>query len=186
MNTHYTHIKIALLSFIIICFLCSAVQLQSEKLVPDKNRMKPDHAPTPFSAEEIYKGCPSGRITKYLIEIPGKPKHFSISKFVNSSESGTDFEGYTTDLEGKRMGDKQTSHAKWIELQAHASFPEIDTTISSETIKIPAGEFACLLYTVKSTKGLKKLWFAKKLPGPPVKFEQFQEGKRVYYMVLVK
>jgi len=33
---------------------------------------------------------------------------------------------------------------------------------------------------------LSKLWFARNLPGPPVLFERYKNGKRTYRMSLVR
>ena len=158
----------------------------SRPLVPESNRMKTDHAPTPFSAEEIRKGCPDGRLTSYLIEIPGKPNSYSMTRFVEPNREQTGFENWTTNLQGKIIGKPKRIDAKWRDLQAHASYPEKFTSIALDKITIPAGSFECLRYSVQMEGDLKKLWFARALPGPPVKFEHYKNGSRVFSMILVK
>ena len=70
---------------------------------PEENRMKPDHAPTPFSAAEIREGCPNGRTTRYRIEMAGKPDVFQVSTFINADREATSFEAVTLDMEGKQV-----------------------------------------------------------------------------------
>lgn len=186
-------------SIIVLCFIVTGLLLlltnsplhagKTDK-PPNKNRMKPDHAPTPFSAKDIRKGCPTGRTSKYLIEIAGNPNSFQIVSFTKSDKDGTDFESISLDQEEKQVGEKQTARARWDELQFHASFPETDTQITSESYATPAGEFDCWHYEVKKDKQGKKeishYWFAKSLPGAPIFMEQILDGKPVFKMTLIE
>ena len=150
------------------------------------NRMQEDHAPTPFTSKEIAEACSTGLEMKYMIEQKGKAPFYQITWFTNSDSEGTDFEATTTDLDGNIL-QEQTAHATWLELQAHASFPEKDCVINLATIELEmSGKLHCWLYTVKKDGGISKLWFARNLPGPPVLFEQYKGGKRVYRMSLVR
>ena len=186
-------------SIIVLClivtglmFLLPASPLNAEKPTkpPEANRMNPDHAPTPFSAAEIRKGCPNGRTSKYLIEVAGNPNSFQVVSFVNGDKDGTGFESITMGHEGKQVGEKQAAEARWDELQYHASFPEADTLISSDPYTTPAGEFDCWHYEVNKEKEGKKevahYWFAKSLPGAPIYMEQILDGKPVFKMTLVE
>jgi len=178
------------LSIIVLCLIVTGLLAGNPDKPPDKNRMKPDHAPTPFSAEEIREGCPSGRTSKYLIEVAGNPNSFQVVTFVNGDKDGTGFESITLGHEGAQVGEKQTADARWDELQFHASFPEADTRISSESYTTPAGKFDCWHYVVKKDKeekkGVSHYWFAKSLPGAPIFMEQIIDGKSVFKMTLVE
>lgn len=157
---------------------------------PEKNRMQPGHAPTPYSADEIRKGCPAGRTTKFMIEMIGQPTSYQLLTFVAHSTEGTGFESIELDWEGNQVGEKQTAQAGWEELQSHASFPEANTRISSESYMTPAGKFDCWLYVVTTEKEGKKeearYWFAKSLPGAPIYVEQAIDGNTVFKMTLVE
>lgn len=159
-------------------------------LPPEKNRMKPDHAPTPFSAEEIRDACPTGRWTKYHIQVAGHPDTYQLSTFIDSDNEGTGFESVSLDMDGKPKGEKQTARANWKELQGHASFPQKDTQITSESYTTPSGTYDCWLYVVtrekEGKKDVKRFWFAKSLPGPPVCYEQTVNGKLTFRMTLVE
>ena len=194
MKTKKNFLSIFVLCFIGtgLLFLLPGSPLNAEKpdTPPEQNRMEPDHAPTPFSAEEIREGCPTGRTSKYLIEVAGNPNSFQLMSFTNSDKDGTDFESITLDNEGTQTGEKKAAGARWDELQSHASFPETDTLIKSEFYTTPVGEFNCWHYVVKKDNQGKKevthYWFAKSLPGPPVFMEQIIEGKTVFKMTLVE
>lgn len=78
----------------------------------------------------------------------------------------------------------------WTDLQSHASFPAEQTEIRTAAITTPAGTFECWVYEVsdkkKNPSGIQRYWFAKKLPGPPVVFEEEQGEKVVYKMTMLK
>jgi hypothetical protein len=151
---------------------------------PDPRRMKPDHAPTPYSADEIRKACTEGRADKFRLESGGKVR-VQTTTFVKCDEKGAEMEFVATDESGKEEG-RRSGTAAWTDLQAHASFPEKATKITEETIEVPAGKFDCLLYTVTEKDGVRRMWFAKKLPGPPVKMTKEAEGKVVFSMTLLE
>ncbi len=160
------------------------------KKPPETNRMKPDHAPTPFSAEEIRSGCPRGRKIVFQVEVFGKPLLYRTITFVTVNPEDTVFETVTTGMDGKKIGKKRMTIAKWKDLQAHASFPGKQTETRSENHTTPAGTFDCWLYIITSQKDGKKnvrrYWFAKSLPGPPVYVEETVDGRLAYKMTMLK
>jgi hypothetical protein len=150
--------------------------------------MKPGHAPTPFTAEEIRNACPQG--TAVVLRRESMDQVVTVTHtFAKCDEEGADVELTVTNEEGKELG-KQTKRSSWKEMQEHASFPEPDTKITEETVEVPAGKFECLLYTVvQDTAGKrirKSMHFAKKLPGPPVKMVFEMDGKVQFTMTLVE
>jgi len=152
----------------------------------DSNRMAPDHAPTPFSAMEIRDACTEGRTDRYRIAQAGKDTLISVSTFRNTEPEGTEFAGHMETPEGKPLGEPFSSRATWQELQGHASFPAARTVIACETITTPAGTFDCWRYTVtltgKNAGAVSVFWFARTLPGPPVRYEKQINGDTVYRM----
>ena len=171
--------------------LCLSLMLPLATAGPDGNadarRTRPDHAPTPFTAEEIRKACAEGRTDTYRIEIRSeKPAKYTI-KFLKCDAEGAEVESTNTLEDGtsKTTKDRQA----WIDFQAHASFPEVDTKITEETVEVPAGKFECWLYTVQKREGdaaTIRMHFAKKLPGPPVKMTSEEAGKVVFTMTLLE
>lgn len=159
-----------------------------QALPPEANRMQADHAPTPFCADEIRRGCPEGRQDRFRIERAGQPTTFRVVTFTDTSDEGTHFSAQTFDAQGDRIGPDQTATATWVELQGHASFPAERTAITCDTLTTPAGTFDCWLYAVRPTPGeppvTQRFWFARSLAGPPVRFEQERDGKIAFAMTL--
>ena len=64
-----------LLLSIVLLSLASLTSLscRSASFPPDENRTREDHAPTPFSADEIRRACPQGRWNLYEMASTGKP-----------------------------------------------------------------------------------------------------------------
>lgn len=157
---------------------------------PETNRMEKDQAPTPFSAAEIRDACPRDRKIVFQVEMFGNPIIYRTTKFASHHDDYTVLENITTGTDGKKIGKTQLVTAKWLDLQAHASFPADQTRISSESYSVPAGTFDCWLYVIKITQGgkttAKRLWFAKKLPGPPICYEEQVDGKTTYRMIMLK
>lgn len=152
-----------------------------------KNRMRPGHAPTPFSASEIRKACPPGHSRRYLVEIPDRPPLLRVLSFEGGTDDSTEFVSSQTDTKGRPFGEQRRVRARWTALQAHASFPRAATTIKAVTVITPAGAFPSWLYEVRGrTPGeIDRYWFAKALPGSPVQYERREAGKLVFRMVLL-
>ncbi len=154
----------------------------------DEKRLEPDHAPTPFTAAEIRTGCPEGRMAVYLLEAPGREAIKQTMRFLKCDEEGADLEVARAKKDGTAIGKPVTQRGTWKEFQAHGSFPEKATKVTEEAIETPAGKFDCWLYTVteeeEGSKSVQRLWFAKKLAGPPVKMTTEIDGKVVSTMTL--
>ncbi len=156
----------------------------------EKNRMQPDHAPTPYSADEIRQGCPRKRKIVFQVETFGQTVMFQSVIFLTVEQKEVVFEAVTTGSDGKQIGSRKMTTGLWTDLQSHASFPESQTEIRTETITTPAGTFDCWLYEVSDKKsgktGVMRYWFAKNLPGPPVLYEEVADQKVIYKMSMLK
>jgi len=155
-----------------------------EKPAEDPRRMQPGHAPTPYTAEELRKACPEGRTDVFRVERKDGVVLLT-NTFLKCDEKGTEVESATAKEDGTKLGGgKKTS--TWKELQAHASSPEADTKITEETVEVPAGKFECWLYVVSQGTSVRRMHFAKKLPGPPVKMVMETDGKTSLTMTLLE
>ena len=168
--------------------LLLAAPVLAEANGPDPaNRLNTDHAPTPFSAEEIREASPSGHFAVFLVEAEGADSFRLVSEFTKVTAEMAEFRGWRESMEGVVIGELMTASATWAELQAHASFPENQTEISEGMVEVPAGSYACWIYSIKGEDGkLKEMAFAKKLPGPPVSMRILANGNVVYSMKLVE
>ena len=175
---------------VILVFFPGTAAGAKDQAPPDSNRMKPDHAPTPFSAEQIRAGSPRGRKIVYQVETFGQQVVYQTMTFVTVSETEAVVESVTTGMDGKRIGSKRMSTGKWEDFQAHASFPAAQTVITKESFTVPAGTFDCWRYDVTLSKegktNVQKYWFAVDVPGPPVCFEESADGKLIFKMTMLK
>jgi hypothetical protein len=144
----------------------------------DTHILHPDHHPTPFTAAEIRAGSPLGRSVRQLIEATDGAATMRVQQYVAvDEESGTRLVA-TLAADGTRR-DIRRSRSTWLELQGHASMPIATTTIDEETIEAPMGELDCLRYTAVDGDEVETFWFARAIPGMPVRTERRVGGKLV-------
>ena len=88
------------------------------------------------------------------------------------------------------VGEKQTSDTTWEQLVAHATYPKEATEITNVAIDLPIGHRDCFLYTVteepEGVLTVTRAWFAKDLPGAPVKHEIIRGTSVFSRMVMVE
>jgi hypothetical protein len=192
MNRKYRNVNLpaVFLAVIVLLAVFPGPGLDADSnLPPGSNRLQPDHAPTPFSAEEIREGCPRNRRVVFQVETFNQPVVFQTLTFVSVYEEKVVFETLTTGMDGKRIGSKQLTTGTWKDLQSHASFPQAQTKIRKESFTVPAGTFDCWRYEVTLQKDGKTdtqhFWFALKLPGPPICFEEAVDGKVIYKLTML-
>jgi hypothetical protein len=149
-----------------------------------------ENAPFPYTAEEIRGGCPVGRWRTYAIS--GPASGFSRMTFVESTTEGAVVESVEVDENGAPTTEPTRQTATWDELRAHAAFPASRTTITEESITVPAGTFACRLYVVEEVDGgagprTSRYWFATDvaMAGPPIRMEVSSGAEVMMQMALV-
>lgn len=146
----------------------------------DAHQLRPDHRPTPFSADELRLGCPPGRTVRSLVVEAGSDPYVGVTRFVSVDDEGAEQESWRETPDGDRLTEPRRRRSTWLEFQGHASMPAATTEIAEETIEIPAGRFDCLRYTRTDGDEISTFWFAKAAPGMPLKFEQRTNGEIVY------
>ena len=160
----------------------------AQALPPETHRLRPDHLPTPFSAAQIRAANPPGRVVTFVITTPGEPEVRNVTAWLDGDEAVARFRTSDLSAAGVLLGPPTEGEAAWEELQAHASFPAAATTVEEASVEVPAGRYACWLYTVTSggdeAKTVTRFWFARDLPGPPVRLERRVGETVVMTMVL--
>lgn len=141
----------------------------------DSHRLHPDHAPTPFSADEIRDATPVGHTVETVTEHDGAIVARQRTVFTEVDGERAVMVSTPIDESGEPVGAPRTGAAAWTELQAHASFPEATTTISDETIETPLGTVRCRRYDVRGGDHTNTFWFAPAHPGMPVRFTSSSE-----------
>jgi hypothetical protein len=142
-------------------------------------------APTPFTAHEIREGCPPGRETRLRLVTMADAPTITVNRFVNTHRDGGQHETWTEDEAGMRITGPKRSEFRWTDLQAHASFPAASTDIEVETITTELGTFECDRYVVTSDNSVSTFWFAKDLPGLPIRFNTVTDDQTVVTATLI-
>jgi hypothetical protein len=149
-------------------------------MTADPHVLQADHLPTPFTADEIRRGCQPGRTVRALVTEAGDDPYIHVTRFVAVDAEGADQESWRETPDGTRLTEPQRRRSTWLGFQGHASMPAATTDIAEEDIDIPAGRFACLRYTRRDGESVMTFWFARSAPGMPLKFEE-REGDEVVY-----
>jgi len=153
---------------------------------PDPHQLHPDHLPTPFTAAEIRAGCPPGRTLRFRIERAGEEPMIRVSRYAEVDGEGAVQESWAEDLDGGGLSEPEHERSTWLELQEHASFPRAITERGEEEeLSIPSGRFACLRYTRTDPDAVWRFWFARELPGQPVRYEREVSGEIVFSAILI-
>lgn len=143
---------------------------------PDPYVLDPAHAPTPFTADEIRASTPEGLVVTTATDTPEGPIR-QRTIFIRCGADDCDMESVTIDDAGSPVADARQGTARWVDLQAHASFPAAVTTRTADTIDHPLGRLACWRYEVGGEQGVTVFWFARDLPGMPVRFGRLVDGE---------
>jgi hypothetical protein len=149
-------------------------------MTTDPHQIRPDHLPTPFTADEIRVGCPPGRTVRSLVIRAGSEPYVRVTRFVSGDADGAEQESWTETPDGARLTEPERGRSTWLEFQEHASMPAAVTDIAEEEIDIPAGRFACLKYTRRDGESVSTFWFARSAPGMPLKFESRAGGELLF------
>jgi hypothetical protein len=144
--------------------------------ISDPHQLRPDHHPTPFTAAEIRAGSPLGRTVRQLVEEAGKPAATRVQQYVVVDAEGGTRLVYTLDPDGNRR-DIRRSRSTWLELQGHASMPVATTTIDEVTLETPMGPLDCLRHMATDGDQVETFWFARAIPGMPVRTERRVGGQ---------
>ena len=147
--------------------------------------MQPDHAPTPFTADEIRAACPEGHTLTYRMEPADGPTFLQVMRFSGCDAEGADVTTTMRSEEGEPKGAFPKRRSKWRDLQAHASFPAAQARIVETRIRVPPGTFEVWVYTIEQGDDVTRFFFAKDLPGPPIQMIRMQDGAEVMRMTLM-
>jgi hypothetical protein len=134
----------------------------------DPNVLHPDHAPTPFTADEIRSATPAGYTVETITEQAGVVSRRR-TEFADVEADRATMVMTPIDEHGEPVGVAREVAVTWTDLQAHASFPAAITTVSRETIETPLGSVNCLRYDVSSDDHTNTFWFSPMHPGMPIR-----------------
>ena len=144
---------------------------------------------TPFTAAQIQAATRPGRTYTWAVERADGPPLRRVIRFTAVDAERATFVAETADADGKNTKADAPEQATWEELRQHAEFPRLFVKVTEERLTVPAGSYDCLVYTVTATtrEGTSEVltfWFARELPGPPVKLTVMKDGKLARSQVL--
>jgi hypothetical protein len=140
---------------------------------------------TPFTAEEIRAASPLGLTLRAQVERPPESPVIRVTRYAQVDDAGAVRESWTESTDGRRLVEAQREPSTWLEMQQHAAFPSATTVCESEQLELPLGRFACLRYTRTDPDATWRFWFARDLPGQPVRFEQSVDDRLVFRVTVL-
>jgi hypothetical protein len=150
-------------------------------LPPESHRLRPDHLPTPFSADQIRDACPVGRLIRIRETEPGRDPTFREVRYLAADPEGARQAFTPTDADGQPIGPSVERRSTWLDLQGHASQPADRTTCTETTVELGWGVEPAWLYVVRDEEGgaETRFWFAQRHAGMPVVVESWTGGELV-------
>lgn len=146
-----------------------------------------DHAPWPFTAEQIRDAMPAGTKMVYrMVPGPGAPydEHWEVT--AANADQCTITTRVVKAETGELLEDQGPSTSSWTELRDHATFLARATTISEATVTVPAGTYRTRRYTIAADDGSTRVYdFAPELPGPPISLVVTKGPMTTWQMSLV-
>lgn len=142
----------------------------------------------PFTAEQIRDATQVGRTYRYLLSQAGQELHVTM-RFTQVTPDYATIERTVVDAEGNVL-EQASEDSTWQQLVGHAAYPAEVTEVSDTTVEVPAGSFDVVVYSVtgeqEGTPVVSRVYFAKDLPGAPIKTEVEAGGQVVFTMELVE
>ncbi len=149
-------------------------------------------APPPFTADEMRAGTPSGRTVVLEETSPdsGEKTRRTIL-YTNVNPTGGGVHVTFSDASGAALASQITATFTWAQQERQVTRPANVTRIEQARITVPAGTFDTLLYTVDELRddGLRRVmkdWYAREVPGIPVKSLMTLDGRVVHDSVLLE
>lgn len=145
-------------------------------------------AEAPFTAEQIRDATPLGRAYRFAMR-QGEQEVQVTVRFTKVTPDQATIERTIVDAGGKIL-EQASEESSWQQIVGHAAYPADATEITEATVEVPAGTFDAMLYTVSGEQDgqpvVSRMYFAKALPGAPVKTEITVGDQVVFSMELIE
>lgn len=148
--------------------------------------MQADHAPTPYTSDQIREQCRDGYVVRHRIE-QGDETTVSTMRFEKSDRDGCTVVQETRSLDGQLLRSSE-QRSTWTDLCAHASFESANTTIESWLGATWLGQRRGWLYTVRDADNptsVRRFVFLRDLAGPPAEMVVENDGRVVFRMTAI-
>jgi hypothetical protein len=180
-------LRLAAPAVFIVALLAGSVPvaLRAQDSPPETDRPE-EMATPPYTAAQIKEATKVGRKYTFKIEVPDEPAQFQVMEFTAVTAEGATLKQTTLDKDKAPAGETIEDQVTWNDLESHAHFPKDATRMTEEDLTVPAGTFPCKVYRVTEAEIVNTYWFAKTLPGAPIKVEAREGDKVVFTMTLTE
>ena len=131
-----------------------------------------------------------GRRYTFRSTAAGGAPELQVVEYTKVTPTGFAFVAKRLTTDGQLIGESRSSEGTWDALVGHATYPASDTVITEATIDTAIGKMNCILYTVTTETDnghqVTRAYFARELPGAPVRHEVHVNGVRVSLSEIVK
>lgn len=136
-----------------------------------------EHAPLPYTADQIRAAMPAGARLRFSLEIEGGPPMFQEWLVTDATALDMELEATVRDAQGAVVEGPARERSTWESLRQHAAFPAATTTRMEARLDTAMGPQDCWLYQIEGAgpdgqPQTDRYWFARALPGPPVLWER--------------
>lgn len=148
-----------------------------------------DWLDTPYTAAQIRDALPEGARFQMRVTEAGAGVVIKDSVFVDQTRRKTTVQATTLDGAGAIVESVRSTYT-WVELQRHARFTVDQATRTRATIESALGTYEGWRYDIDehTPDGATlhtQMWFADKLPGPPLRLVVGQGPDVVYEMEML-
>lgn len=182
--------RVSLLRFtassLVMALLALSVPPALRAQEPEETDRPEEMAPPPYTAAQIKEATHVGRKYTFKIEVPDEPSQLQVMEFTAVTAEGATLKQSTLNEDKTPAGEPVEDQVTWADLESHAHFPKATTRVSEEELTVPAGSFPCKVYRVTEEEVVNTFWFAKSLPGAPIKVEMREGDKVVFTMTLTE
>lgn len=141
--------------------------------------------PTPFTSSEIRDAFRPGQHLVFTVFTAGKGTVVADWVVTGWTDQDATIAFTTLAQDGATVVEPRAERtSSWDSLRDHASFPEASASRSEGVLVHPLGTLDIWLYTVRGPEPelVQRYWFAKDLPGPPVRFTIHAGAEEVFKM----
>lgn len=179
-----------MLRSIVVCVVLASLALSAPAALlaqePPETDRPEEMAPAPYTAAQIKDATKVGRKYTFKVEVPDEPAQLQVMEFTAVTAEGATLKQTTLNEDKTPAGEAIEDQVTWADLESHGHFPKDATRLTEEELTVPAGTFPCKVYRVTEAEIVNTYWFAKTLPGAPIKVEAREGDKVVFTMTLTE
>ncbi len=145
-------------------------------------------APRPYTTEQIRDHFAAGSVIKFRLH-SAEGDILRRTEFTAVTDDTCTMSTINQALDGTPLILPQVTTVPWSDLRDHASWPAKEIVRTEGSVTVAIGTFDAWIYTHSPANAPGQTityWFAKDLPGPPVKVSAIDKGVEVETMELIE